>query len=613
MGPRGRPPEGLTIESFDMSRPAASQPVPPDFRQHLEVETPEHVLLDLEIAGFGSRLVAALIDNLILGGLTLGSLILLAILERYRLIPGGTWTEAIVIFFLFALWNGYFIFFEGMRAGQTPGKRRAGLRVVQETGHAVTLGAAVARNLLRIADFLPPPYVTGVLLTALHPRGQRLGDMVAGTIVVRDRPWEIAAPRAAAAPQAEPLAAPVLTDAEFRLLAGFVARIGQLDARASGRITESLAARFAPHLRSGLAPHLRPGPGDSAEALVELHARELTRRQGRLAGRSAMGDRLATQQAHRWDEFHRLAERAARRGLDSFTPAELPDFAARYREVAADLARARTYRAEPATIGHLERLVAAGHNALYRDERMSWRSIWHTVSRDFPGAVLQQRRMVLLACLVFMGPALSGYALMRDRPALAAELLPEVMLRRAEAGRSRAKEGRKYVEVAWANRPAAASFIITNNVRIAMSCFAGGIFLGIGSLVLLAFNGLALGTFAGHFANQGLLGYLLEFIVGHGVLELFAIWVAGAAGFLLGRSIIAPGELSRGDALMVNGRIAVRMVGATVVLLTIAGMIEGFLSTAGGGLVGRVAAGLGSLVFLAVYLAHGRARGSETI
>ena len=87
-----------------------------------------------------------------------------------------------------------------------------------------------------------------------------------------------------------------------------------------------------------------------------------------------------------------------------------------------------------------------------------------------------------------------------------------------------------------------ASGIITNNVRVAIACFAGGIFLGVGSLVLLAFNGLAIGASAGHFANVGLLDYLLEFIVGHGALELFAIWVAGAAGFLLGRSVVAPGR-----------------------------------------------------------------------
>jgi uncharacterized membrane protein SpoIIM required for sporulation len=143
---------------------------------------------------------------------------------------------------------------------------------------------------------------------------------------------------------------------------------------------------------------------------------------------------------------------------------------------------------------------------------------------------------------------------------------------------------------------------------VAIACFAGGIFLGVGSLVLLGFNGLLIGATAGHFANRGLLAYLLEFILGHGLLELFAIWVAGAAGFLLGRSVVAPGDLSRSDALVLSGRTAVRMVGGAAVLLVAAGLIEGFVSAGGGDVTFRATASAGSLAFLAAYLLNGRAR-----
>ena len=152
-----------------------------------------------------------------------------------------------------------------------------------------------------------------------------------------------------------------------------------------------------------------------------------------------------------------------------------------------------------------------------------------------------------------------------------------------------------------------ASGIITNNVRVAIACFAGGIFLGVGSLVLLGFNGLLIGAAAGHFANRGLLGYLMEFILGHGMLELFAIWVAGAAGFLLGRSVVSPGDVSRSDALVLNGRRAVRMVGGAAVLLVVAGLIEGFVSASSGDVVWRAAASVGSLAFLGAYLLNGGA------
>jgi uncharacterized membrane protein SpoIIM required for sporulation len=179
------------------------------------------------------------------------------------------------------------------------------------------------------------------------------------------------------------------------------------------------------------------------------------------------------------------------------------------------------------------------------------------------------------------------------------------MLRRAEAGAARKAAGQGYVDVAAEDRPLMASGIITNNVRVAIACFAGGIFLGVGSLILLAFNGLAIGAFAGHFANAGLLDYLLTFILGHGALELFAIWVAGAAGFLLGRSVVAPGRLSRTDALVISGRLAVRMVGATALLLVVAGIIEGFISAGGYGVPVRLAASAASLTLLVAYLANG--------
>ena len=101
------------------------------------------------------------------------------------------------------------------------------------------------------------------------------------------------------------------------------------------------------------------------------------------------------------------------------------------------------------------------------------------------------------------------------------------------------------------------------------------------------------------------LGYLWTFVIGHGVLELFAIWVAGAAGFLLGRVLIAPGDLTRGEALVLKGRLAMRMIGTVIVLLVVAGLIEGFISAGTSPLPYRLAVSAASQVFLMAYLANG--------
>lgn len=578
---------------------------PQDFRQHLEVETPEHVLLDYEIAGIGSRALAAILDTVILGAWITLLFFLTAILS----LGLGEWTFAVFGVVSFTSMWGYFTFFEGLRGGQTPGKRRLGIRVVRDSGHALSFGAAAARNLLRIADFLPPPYLIGAIAVAIHPRGKRLGDLVAGTVVVRDRPVE--SPVAAPAKDApEVMGVPELDDEEFRVLREYSERVDSLPAEVRSRLAARLVLRLAPRYP------VRSSNPDTF--LAELHAAELARRRGRFGARQAPSapgaprattggavERLIARQSPRWDAFQLLAGRATDNGLDSFTGAELPDFAARYREVAADLARARTYGAPPQVRGRLERLVAAGHNVLYRDERHSGRRAWQFLMQECPAGIIEARRVVLLAFLLFTLPALAGYQLLRERPALAEELLPPVMLERAEAGVAREREGRGYYEAEEQARPFMASAIMTNNIGVAFYCFAGGIFAGVGSLFLLAFNGLAMGTISGHFANLGLLDYLWTFVIGHGVLELFAIWVAGAAGFLLGRALIAPGDLTRADALVVAGRLALRMVGGAILFLIIAGLIEGFVSASTESLAYRLAVSSASLLFLVAYLANG--------
>src|SRR5690349_5145517 len=108
-------------------------PAPPapiaDYRQHLEIETPEHVVLDLEIAGIGSRALAAVLDMAILVGAALAALVVAHILTSYGVSVGHV-GAALLVLASFVVWNGYFILFEGLRRGQTPGKRIAGIRVV---------------------------------------------------------------------------------------------------------------------------------------------------------------------------------------------------------------------------------------------------------------------------------------------------------------------------------------------------------------------------------------------------------------------------------------------------------------------------------------------------
>jgi uncharacterized RDD family membrane protein YckC len=274
---------------------------PADFRQHLEVETPEHVVLDYEIAGLGSRALATILDTLLL------VLWLLAVLIVFSTqFNAGSWLGAVMTVVSFASIWGYFTFFEGLRHGQTPGKRRLGIRVVLDTGHPVSFGAAALRNLLRVADFLPPPYLLGALFVGLHPRGKRLGDLVAGTVVVRDRPAEslAAEPPPPTTADHEVAGVPELTDEEFRFLREYAERAGSLPpeirARLAGRLTARLASRFPSR------------EADPVRFLAAVYRDELARRRGQFGARigekgqeggGGVAERLVARKSKRWEEF----------------------------------------------------------------------------------------------------------------------------------------------------------------------------------------------------------------------------------------------------------------------------------------------------------------------
>ncbi len=162
------------------------------FADQLSIETPEGVALEFPVAGIGSRFVAVLLDHLIqFGVLVVAGLIFLmvsaAMGERARGSLASKWFVAGVIFAGFLLVWGYFAFFEAFWRGQTPGKRAMKLRVIKDAGRQITLFEALARNLLRIVDYLPSLYLAGVITMLCNQRNKRLGDLAAGTMVIHER------------------------------------------------------------------------------------------------------------------------------------------------------------------------------------------------------------------------------------------------------------------------------------------------------------------------------------------------------------------------------------------------------------------------------------------
>ncbi len=159
----------------------------------LVIETPERVELHYVLANVGNRFLASAIDHLIQALVMIAILVAAGALSNWRLFASmGVWTAALTVLAVFAVYWGYFVAFETLWSGQTPGKRMMRLRVVREDGRPVRFFEVFVRNLLRVAiDVQPfPSYAIGVVSIIFSARSKRVGDFVAGTVVVKERATE---------------------------------------------------------------------------------------------------------------------------------------------------------------------------------------------------------------------------------------------------------------------------------------------------------------------------------------------------------------------------------------------------------------------------------------
>ncbi|HEX7091759.1 MAG TPA: stage II sporulation protein M [Longimicrobiales bacterium] len=573
------------------------------------VETPEHVAVGYPLADLGSRFAALLVDGILislgLAALFIGVPLVVAQLGG---VPGVVvgWGVAALLIAAFLLVWGYFVGFEGLRDGQTPGKRLLRIRAVHDGGYPLTLRGAAVRNILRLVDIQPfPTWLLGGLVMMIHSRTKRLGDVAAGSVVVRERTEGELPEEAVSA--ARPRGAPRLSADEFDALAGYIARRAMLRADARERIAAQLTARLSARVAEPV------GAAGADHFLAALHADEAARRQAAgIAGQgSAQAAMLVRSQRPVWAEYRALVERARRRGLNRLPERDVSRFAALYREVAADLARARTYRGSAALLFSLERWVGAGHNLLYRPARRSWALLRAWLVAGFPALVRLRWRPIALAAALLYLPAVLAFTAVRERPERARSLVPPTLIARAEEAPSRDARGQGYVEVPEVFMPVVATGIISNNVQVTFAAFAGGILLGLGAAAILVFNGVLLGAAAALFANQGVSLYFWSFVLPHGGIELTAICIAGGAGLWLGSAIPLPGRRTRREALVLRGREAVSLLFGTVVLLCIAGTIEGFISPAPLPRAFKLIFALAVAALLALYLlAAGRDPGS---
>lgn len=269
--------------------------LPVELRDQLSIDTPELVQLEFSIAGLGSRSLACLFDYFLQWVAFVGFFLLLATAvsaikvshaapAKHGPGPSSVWIAAVFFLIMFVFQWGYFSLFEAFWNGQTPGKRLFRLRVLEQSGRSISFMDALARNLLRIVDGLPGLYMVGIIFLFSTRRCQRLGDMVAGTIVVHERQiatpmWDGNAARTftasltatdfpARAVRPTGLPADViakLTLADVEVIESFDARRLDLPVAAGDALAAKLAAQMAAKMSTVL-----PAEGSAVDFLAGL-------------------------------------------------------------------------------------------------------------------------------------------------------------------------------------------------------------------------------------------------------------------------------------------------------------------------------------------------------
>jgi uncharacterized membrane protein SpoIIM required for sporulation len=284
-------------------------------------------------------------------------------------------------------------------------------------------------------------------------------------------------------------------------------------------------------------------------------------------------DRYMALNESTWLELDALVDRAGAMG-SRLTPPEVERLLLLYQRASAHLSYVHTNFNDPALSARLSRTVGSASAVIYSTPARAGRAIARFFTHTFPAAVWHGRRFVVISALLFFLPAIAmGAWFANSDDARDVAISPELQ--------------RAYLEEEFEDyysSEAAAAFstkVLVNNIQVSFLAFVGGIAFCLPTIWLLILNGTNIGAAAGLFHSAGRWPKFYGLILPHGVLELSAIVVAGAAGLSLGWALVAPGEQTRARALAHEGRRAVTILIGLILAFVVAGIIEGFVTPSG--------------------------------
>ena len=283
-------------------------------------------------------------------------------------------------------------------------------------------------------------------------------------------------------------------------------------------------------------------------------------------------------QAHEgdWERIEQIVTRMEKRSIRSLTDEDLLDLPGLYRTTLSSLSVARDTSLDRALIRYLERLCTRAYFQIYGVQTPAWRQLTGFFAGAWPDAVRSLWRETAFCVALTFGAAALAYLLIRSDPTWFYSIIPEGLAEGRDPSASAQflrstlydKSGKDWLGVF-------ATFLFTHNAQIAIFAFALGFAFAVPSVLLILYNGLMLGAIYAVFAAKGLGPNLAGWLMIHGTTEIFAICISGAAGMRIGMAIAFPGRAARMDAAVQAGRTAATAMAGTIIMLAVAGLLEG--------------------------------------
>lgn len=276
-----------------------------------------------------------------------------------------------------------------------------------------------------------------------------------------------------------------------------------------------------------------------------------------------------------WARLQQIVTQMEKRSIRTLSDDDLLELPALYRTTLSSLSVARDTSLDRSLITYLEGLCTRAYFQIYGVQTPALRQLSRFFGRGWPEAVRNLWRETLFCVVLTFGAALLAFLLIRGDPSWFYSVIPEGLA----DGRDPSASAEYLRSTLYAKKNdwlvVFATFLFTHNSQVAIFCFALGFAFAVPTVLLILYNGLMLGAMFAIFSAKGLGFNLLGWLMIHGTTEIFAICIAGAAGIRIGMSIAFPGRASRMDSAVQAGRLAATAMVGTVIMLGVAGLLEG--------------------------------------